>query len=233
MYRLDNSNGRFWRNLMSRLALIVVTVTVIVWSLPRYESQKFKYDIGKPWMYGSFIAKFDFPIYKTDEAIKAQEDSLLETYQPYYNYDQAVEKKQIDKFTADFHNGIPGLPSEYVNIIAKRLRQLYSAGIMDTPEYNEIYRDSTTMVRVVLGNNAQGVPLSNFYSTLSAYEQLFLDEHIASVRPILQRCNLNNYIEPNLVYDKERSETEKNDLLSSIPPASGMVMSGQIGRAHV
>lgn len=227
MYRLDNSNGRFWRNLMSRLALIVVTVTVIVWSLPRYESQKFKYDIGKPWMYGSFIAKFDFPIYKTDEAIKAQEDSLLETYQPYYNYDPAVEEKQIDKFTADFHNGIPGLPSEYVNIIAKRLRQLYSAGIMDTPEYNEIYRDSTTMVRVVLGNNAQGVPLSNFYSTLSAYEQLFLDEHIASVRPILQRCNLNNYIEPNLVYDKERSETEKNDLLSSIPPASGMVMSGQ------
>ena len=97
MYRLDNSNGRFWRNLMSRLALIVVTVTVIVWSLPRYESQKFKYDIGKPWMYGSFIAKFDFPIYKTDEAIKAQEDSLLETYQPYYNYDQEVVKTQIDK----------------------------------------------------------------------------------------------------------------------------------------
>ena len=44
---------------------------------------------------------------------------------------------------------------------------------------------------------------------------------------MLQRCNLNNYIEPNLIYDKERSLTERNDLLSSIPPASGMVMSGQ------
>ena len=30
MYRLDNSNGRFWRNLMSRLSLILVTVTLIV-----------------------------------------------------------------------------------------------------------------------------------------------------------------------------------------------------------
>ena len=98
---------------------------------------------------------------------------------------------------------------------------------MDTPEYNEIYNDSSTMVRVVIGNNAQSTPLTDFYSTLSAYEQLFADPYVAEQRPILQRCNLNNYIEPNLVYNKERSETEKNDLLSSIPPASGMVMSGQ------
>ena len=32
---------------------------------------------------------------------------------------------------------------------------------------------------------------------------------------------------PNLIYDKQRSDTEKSDLLSSIPLASGMVMSGQ------
>ena len=227
MYRFDNSNSRFWRNLLSRMALIVVTVTLIVWSLPRNEGQRFRYDIGKPWMYGSFIAKFDFPIYKTDETIKAQEDSLLKTYQPYYNYDSSVETKQIEKFTADYRDGIPGLPRDYVAIIAQRLHKLYQTGIMDTPEYNEIYRDSTTQVRVVIGNSAQSLSLGSFYSTLSAYEQLFLDTRIAEQRPILQRCNLNNYIEPNLIYDKERSETEKNDLLSSIPPASGMVMSGQ------
>ena len=98
---------------------------------------------------------------------------------------------------------------------------------MDTPEYNEIYRDSTSLVRVVIGNNAQTMPLDGIYSTLSAYEQIFLDDVVAQQRPLLQRCNLNNYIEPNLIYDKERSLTERNDLLSSIPPASGMVMSGQ------
>ena len=227
MDRFDNNRGRFWRNFLTRMALILVTVTLIVWSLPRNESQRFKYDIGKPWMYGSFIAKFDFPIYKTDETIKAQEDSLLETYQPYYNYDNSVETKQIEKFMSDYRDGIPGLPHQYVRLIAERLHRLYQAGIMDTPEYNEIYRDSTTQVRVVIGNNAQSVNLDNFYSTLSAYEQLFIDEQVAQQRPLLQRCNLNNYIEPNLIYDKSRSETEKNDLLSSIPPASGMVMSGQ------
>lgn len=216
-----------WRNFLSRMLLVLITVLLIVWALPRNESKQFRYDIGKPWMYGSFIAKFDFPIYKTDEAIKEQEDSLLETYQPYYNYDPAVEKKQVSKFLADYQNGIPGLPHNYVRLIADRLHRLYQAGIMDTPEYNEAYRDSTSQVRLVSGNNAQSISLACVYSTLSAYEQLFIDEQIAMQRPILQRCNLNNYIEPNLIYDKGKSETERNDLLSSIPPASGMVMSGQ------
>lgn len=227
MEKFYSSRKLKWRNFLSRTLLVLITVLLIVWALPRNESKQFRYDIGKPWMYGSFIAKFDFPIYKTDEAIKEQEDSLLETYQPYYNYDPAVEKKQVSKFLADYQNGIPGLPQNYVRLIADRLHRLYQAGIMDTPEYNEAYRDSTSQVRLVSGNNAQSISLACVYSTLSAYEQLFIDEQIAMQRPILQRCNLNNYIEPNLIYDKGKSETERNDLLSSIPPASGMVMSGQ------
>lgn len=227
MEKFYSSRKLKWRNFLSRTLLVLITVLLIVWALPRNESKQFRYDIGKPWMYGSFIAKFDFPIYKTDEAIKEQEDSLLETYQPYYNYDPAVEKKQVSKFLVDYQNGIPGLPHNYVRLIADRLHRLYQAGIMDTPEYNEAYRDSTSQVRLVSGNNAQSISLACVYSTLSAYEQLFIDEQIAMQRPILQRCNLNNYIEPNLIYDKGKSETERNDLLSSIPPASGMVMSGQ------
>lgn len=227
MEKFYSSRKLKWRNFLSRTLLVLITVLLIVWALPRNESKQFRYDIGKPWMYGSFIAKFDFPIYKTDETIKEQEDSLLETYQPYYNYDPAVEKKQVSKFLADYQNGIPGLPHNYVRLIADRLHRLYQAGIMDTPEYNEAYRDSTSQVRLVSGNSAQSISLGCVYSTLSAYEQLFIDEQIAMQRPILQRCNLNNYIEPNLIYDKGKSETECNDLLSSIPPASGMVMSGQ------
>ena len=227
MEKFYSSRKLKWRNFLSRTLLVLITVLLIVWALPRNESKQFRYDIGKPWMYGSFIAKFDFPIYKTDETIKEQKDSLLETYQPYYNYDPAVEKKQVSKFLADYQNGIPGLPRNYVRLIADRLHRLYQAGIMDTPEYNEAYRDSTSQVRLVSGNSAQSISLGCVYSTLSAYEQLFIDEQIAMQRPILQRCNLNNYIEPNLIYDKGKSETERNDLLSSIPPASGMVMSGQ------
>jgi len=228
MSKYNSSNSQhYWRDMISRSALIIVTVILIVWFLPRKEDQRFSYDVGKPWMYNSFIAKFDFPIYKTDEAIKNEQDSLMREFQPYYNYNKSTEDQQIGKFLNDFKNGIQGLPHEYTMTIADRLHRLYQAGIMATPEYNDIFNDSTNMIRMVNGKQAQSIQISCIYSTIAAYEKLFIDEKLAPQRQILQRCNLNNYITPNLIYDKERSETEKNDLLSGIPLASGMVMSGQ------
>lgn len=217
----------YWRNFFTRAGLVIATVAIIVWFLPHNEGRQFQYDIGKPWMYGSFIAKFDFPIYKTDETIQNEKDSLLKQFQPYYNYDSQIEKENIGKFLNDFKDGIPGLPKTYTSIIANRLHLLYQSGIMNTPEYNSIYRDSAKMIRVVIGKQAQSTVINRIFSTLAAYEQLFLDEKLSNGRMILQRCNLNNYIEPNLIYDRNKSETEKNDLLSGIPLASGMVLSGQ------
>lgn len=224
---LDRAQQHFRHNFFIRFVLVFITVVLIVWSLPRNEDVRLRYDIGKPWTYGSFIAKFDFPIYKTDEAIKAERDSLINTFQPYYNYKAKVEAQALAKFMADFKEGIPGLSAEYKRIVADRLHRLYRAGIMSTPEYNAISTDSTKMIRVVNGKNAQSVLVNCVFSTLSAYERLFTDERIEPVRHILQKYNLNEYIEPNLIYDKNRSVTERNDLLSSIPIASGIVMSGQ------
>jgi putative nucleotidyltransferase with HDIG domain len=223
----NTSDSHFWRNLLTRTTLIIVTVVLIVWFLPRNESQRFRYDVGKPWMYGSFIAKFDFPIYKTDEAIKEEQDSLMRIFQPYYNYNIKVETEQLNKLRANFKDGIPGLPKEYMSILIDRLHRLYQAGIMNAPDYSDLSKDSTNMFRMVNGKEAQSIRISSVYSTMSAYEQIFLDENLAPQRQILQKCNLNNYIVPNLIYDKERSQTELNDLLSGISPASGMVLSGQ------
>lgn len=195
--------------------------------LPRNEGRQFRYDVGKPWMYGSVIATFDFPIYKTDEAIKHEQDSLLRQFQPYYTVKSNVGNEQIKRFLHDFNQGIPGLPKEYVELIANQLKQVYQTGIVSTPEYNRIYKDSTSMIRIISGKNAKSFPIGNFYSTIAAYEHIFFDEKISAQRQILSRCNLNDYVEPNLIYDKERSEAERTDLLSSIPLASGMVMSGQ------
>lgn len=217
----------YWRNLATRFAIVIITVALIVWFMPRNEKQQFRYDVGKPWMYGSFIAKFDFPIYKTDETIKAEQDSAMEEFQPYYNYNAKIEAQEIAKFKNDFKNGFDNLPAGYLSIIIDRLHRLYQAGIINTPEYNNIAKDSTNMVRIVNGKRATSHQINCIYSTMSAYEMIFNDEILGKERHVLQRMNLTNYITANLIYDKSRSETEQNDLMSSIPIASGMVMSGQ------
>ncbi len=216
-----------WRKIFSRTALVVISVVIIVWFIPRNSGPQFRYDVGKPWMYGSLIATFDFPIYKTDEAIKSERDSMMRKFEPYFNYNTEVETKQLGRFFQDFKSGIPGLPANYTSIVADKLHQLYDTGIIGSAEYSQFSSDTSRTIRVVNGKKAIAEHLSRFYSTMTAYEQIYRDERLAPHRAVLQRCNLNDYIEPNIVYDKERSETERDDMLGQIPQASGMVLSGQ------
>ena len=229
MSLIGRKEAKYWHNLLMRVWITALTVAIIVWFLPRdSNSKRYNYDVGKPWMYQSFIAQFDFPIYKTDEAIKQEQDSILQTLMPYYNYDPTREKKELEKFNKDFSIELTGLSHAYRAKIIDRIHRLYAAGIMNTPEYNAIaHRDSTNMVKVVDGKSATPTEIGCIYSTMSAYEALLKDEELSKDRATLQKLNLTNYLEPNLTYDKEKTETEKNDMLGSIPLASGMVLSGQ------
>ena len=224
-----------WRNLVMRAVLIVASVGLIVWAMPHDNRSYYHIEKGKPWKYADFTAPFDFPIYKSDEAIQAEKDSLMHDYEPYYQYNANKENEMVKRFEKDYAEGIPGLGPEYIEMISNRLHSLYQQGIMSSAEYSELRTDTARMIRVVNGKQANSVSIMEVYSAKSAYEQLFHDEALALQRPILQKCNLNDYITPNLIYDKERSETSINDLMSSIALASGVVQKGQkiVGRGEI
>lgn len=228
MSLIGRKEAKYWHNLLMRVWITALTVAIIVWFLPRdSNSKRYNYDVGKPWMYQSFIAQFDFPIYKSEDAIKQEQDSILKGLMPYYNYDPTREKKELERFNKDFSSELTGLSHHFRAIIIDRIHRLYSAGIMNTPEYNAIAHDSTNMVKVVAGKSATPIEIGCIYSTMSAYEALLKDEELSKDRALLQKLNLTNYLEPNLTYDKEKTETERTDMLGSIPLASGMVLSGQ------
>ncbi len=227
MSSFNIKNDLTWHDFLIRSALIVVTVALIVWLMPRNSSSNFKIEKGKPWVYTDLKAPFDFPIYKSDEAVKAERDSLMQQYEPYYFFNNDIVTTQLRQFAKDYNKGIPGLSDDYISIIANRLRSLYTQGIMSSSEYAALKKDTARTIRVINGKNAISVPISKVYSVVSAYEQIFLDETLAAHREILQKCNLNDYLTPNLIYDKERSEASLNDLQNSIPLASGLVQRGQ------
>ena len=216
-----------WRDILIRIGLIIGTVAIIVWLMPRSNEFSFNVEKGRPWIYSDLSAPFDFPIYKSDEVVSKERDSLMRLYEPYYLLNKEVEGKEIRQFNKDYSNGIPGLSNDYLSIIANRLRDLYAQGIMNTAEYNDLRQDTTRMIRVIDGKNANSKAITSVNSVISAYEQIFLDESLAQHRDILRKCNLNDYLTPNLTYDKTRSEASLNELHNSIPLATGLVQRGQ------
>ncbi|MBQ3754222.1 MAG: HDIG domain-containing protein [Prevotella sp.] len=217
----------YWRSLLIRVLLVVGTIAFVVWAMPSDKDSNFKFDLGKPWRYADFTAPFDFPIYKSEQLVQRERDSLLKSFEPYYNYDKEVEKRQIEQFRKDYAEGIVGVPSDRRLVIIEKLHQFYSQGIMNSSEYNDLRRDTMKTVRIIVGKNAVSRTVSNLYSTVGAYEQLFVDPRLAEYKDLLSKCNLNDYIMPNLIYDKERSESGMEDLLSFIPLASGVAQRGQ------
>ena len=223
-----------WHEIWIKTVLVVASVVLIVWAMPREASSlNYKVEVGKPWRYADLTAPFDFPVYKSEERVKAERDSLLKDFEPYSNLKPDVEGTQVRQFAKDYSNGIPGLSSDYISIIANRLHGLYQQGIMQSGEYNMM--DTTRAIRIVTGKSATTVPITRVYSTVSAYEQLFADPSLANFREQLQKCNLNDYITPNLIYDRDRSEASQNDMLSNIPLAVGLVQHGQkiVGRGDI
>ncbi len=227
MSSFNIKNDLTWRDFLIRLGLVIITVAVIVWMMPRSSQHNYKIEKGRPWIYTDLKAPFDFPIYKSDEAVKAERDSLMKQYEPYYIMNSDIVGKQVRQFSKDYSNGIPGLTNDYLSIISNRLRRLYDQGIMSNSDYARISKDTTKFIRIVSGKHATSIQISNVYSVVSAYEQIFQDQVLANHREILQKCNLNDYITPNLTYDKERSEASLNDLLNSVPLASGLVQRGE------
>ena len=219
--------SKYWRNLTLKALLVIGTVSLIVWTMPRDNSTNFKIEIGKPWRYSDFTAPFDFPIYKSDKLVKHERDSVMKEFEPYYNYNRNTETVKIRQFTQDYADGIPGVPDSHLDLIVDHLHKFYTQGIMNSSEYNELRRDTAKIIRMVMGKNAVSTPITKIYSTVAAYEQLFNDPQLTVYKTQLTKCNLNDYIMANLTLDKDRSDASLDDLLSGIPLASGVAQRGQ------
>lgn len=224
--KIIGQEENIWHSLAIRAGLVFLTSFIIIWFLPRNEAKQYAYEIGEPWHYGTLIAKFDFPVYKTDETVQRERDSLLHSFQPYYNYDNSVESVQTAKLRVELAKA-GTLPPGFAQALIEKLHQLYQTGIMGTPQYNSFNNDTTSQIRVVFGKDAESRKVSLIYSTMTAYGLLLDDSYLSKERLLMQRLNMNDYIMPNLILDRNRTETARNDLLSGITPASGMVMAGQ------
>lgn len=210
------------------IGTVIVVVLLLVYFLPRETKFGYEYEQGRPWRYNSLIATFDFPVYKTPDEVKAERDSALSQFQPFYTEDVQIAQRQIAAFETAWRAGRFGdVPAHCLNHVDKMLRGVYEAGIVPSADLSQMAKERTPGVRVVEGTEAVTRPITELYSTRSAYEYIVYADTINFPRELLARCNINEYISPNLSIDSAKTSAVREDLLAAVSPASGMVQSGQ------
>ena len=210
------------------IGTVIVVVLLLVYFLPRETKFGYEYEQGRPWRYNSLIATFDFPVYKTPDEVKAERDSALSQFQPFYTEDVQIAQRQIAAFETAWRAGRFGdVPAHCLNHVDKMLRGVYEAGMVPSADRSQMAKERTPGVRVVEGTEAVTRPITELYSTRSAYEYIVYADTINFPRELLARCNINEYLSPNLSIDSAKTSAVREDLLAAVSPASGMVQSGQ------
>ena len=87
------TNAKYTKTVL-RLSVFVLLAVVLVLMFPRYNNAfRYHYEIGKPWGYATLTADFDFPIYKTDDQMTKEQQQLLSTFAPYFQYIPRVQRE--------------------------------------------------------------------------------------------------------------------------------------------
>ena len=225
-----NSHRRFsYKDLLYKCLIFIVTVSIITYFMPKEGKFNYEFDINTPWKYGLLQASFNFPIYKSDQQVQKEQDSLLISYQPYFQMDKNVEKNMLNKFREDYNRNMKfALPStDYYRHIERTLKRIYEKGVLSMQDTQLLAEDSIQSILLVDKNMATSQDADQLFTVKGAYEYLLNADTLNYNKRVLQSCNLNNYVTSNLSYDLEKSEAALEDLTSSISWVKGLVLEGQ------
>jgi len=225
-----NHQRRFsYKDLLYKCLIFIVTVSIITYFMPKEGKFDYEFETNTPWKYGLLQAPFDFPIYKSEQQVQKERDSLLAFYQPYFTVDKNVEKEMQAKLREDYSQKLKYLlPStDYFRHILQTLKHIYERGVLSNTDAQLLIEDSTQSVLLVDRNVATSQAADQLFTIKEAYEYLLNADTAHYSKRTLQSCNLTNYLTSNIAYDPEKSEAALDELTSSIAWAKGLMLNGQ------
>lgn len=209
--------------------MFVTAILILTYIFPRQSSFKYTFSEGRPWQYGLLTAPYDFPIYKPADILKAEQDSILEFYEPYFEVNEDVEINSLANFDADvnLNTRLSELSPEYKLYIRKSLSEIYKTGIMRSDDYDRIKKSKTGALRLRKGNIAESRDIESFYTIRSAYEKVLNETPEGIYDSVLKSANINEYISENIIYDAAFSEKARLEFIQQVDISRGMVQQGQ------
>ena len=206
----------------------LITALLIAYFFPREGKFRYIFYEGKPWRYGLLTAPSDFPIYKTETELKAERDSALKKFEPYYRLDNTVVSAEIDKLRQDYKDKLKDRATPaYMEYIENSLEKLYLSGIVTTQTWDDFRNQNYPRINLLDNNIASPHYSSDFFTVKTAYEFIINNCPSHLTKTVLQSCDINNYIKENVSYDAAMSDKVREELINSVPLSSGLIQAGE------
>lgn len=214
-----------------RVLAFLLALFLVVWQMPRTIKFKYEYQKMRPWQYESLYAPFNFPIYKTAEQLKIEEEASLKDFYPIFVFDVNATKNNKEAMLQDFNNQWYG--SENDKLINKALLEK----IYDTIENRGIITNISTielkpesMIDVVRDRVVKTKAFRDFYTMKTATE--FASDYLANLDSDVDKSLINKlllaYLNQNVVYSEDLTKQSEEQALASISLTFGMVQKDEL-----
>ncbi len=233
-------------------ALFTAGGVIIIVLFPWQGKFRYEYQKGKPWQHEEYFAPFDFPIYKYDNEINAERDSILNRFKPYFRYEEEVVETQLehfyDSFDEKWNEMIQEIAENNDNLkqydtIKKRQYSDFAGGLIKFVFHKGIVQNSDILNRVnnpdqtivILKDQfAEERDISEIFTPKSAYEYVIKQVNAIADsipdkvdRDFFRSMDINEFLIPNLIYDEETSSNVKTEMIGQLSLTKGMVQSGE------
>ena len=220
-----------------KLFLFLISIFLLVLLFPREGTFKYEFRKGKYWMHEDLIAPFDFAITKSEEEITSEKTDLLSNIKPYFRMDTVLNLQKRNEFKSLLNKkwdekyalakNETNKRQKIVSSILNIYDSLINTGVIEI--VSEIENKPVDFSIILIKNNiAEEKEISKFYTISKA------DKYI---RNEIEKLNLKdaaffieiieNSLYQNIKYDQLTTEKEKQNLISNISSAKGMVENGQ------
>ncbi len=199
---------------------------VLVFMMPRSPQFNYDYKKGSPWMHGTLVAQFDFPVLKTDSQLQEEREKAGSKVIPYYRLDQKVSSNMLkNAYALDL-----GVRSEAKVPISDALTVLYSKGILSSSSTQDQGPDA--LIYIQKDRRAMKVPMSEVFTLEDA--SAYMVNAIAKACPgcdadsLYAAADISSLITPDLIFDQQTTDLIQEESINYISTTQGVIRSGQV-----
>ena len=212
--------------------MFLLAIIVIYWQMPRVVKFQYEFQLFKPWQHESLYAPFDFPVYKDAEMLKVENEEVLKSVKPIFQFDDIATQESRIQLEAAFENqtSMTGASAELnKSTLLELFDQIENRGIV---AYDKALDDLSpdSPVRLVRNKTATTVTYGSLFTLTTAREAVeqWESESHPGVNKKLISSLLYNALRQNVEYDAVMTRNERDKALSKVSLTYGMVQKDEL-----
>ncbi|WP_325384604.1 HDIG domain-containing metalloprotein [Mucilaginibacter sp.] len=217
-----------------RYFMIVSSICVIVFTLPKQAKFRYEYDRGRIWAQKDLVSPYSFAILKTQPEIDSDRQAALRSVTPIYQLDDEVAMQALEGYKNDFdikwHDAGLKEPQKqsYFNAGEQLLKNIYSKGLLSlNAKYQQ--NQQNYAITVLDKNVATDKNTADMFTKDKAVA--YCDQELSRRKNLDKTFVLDlvqNRLQNNLRYDDKLTTRLEKEVLDGLSLTRGMVQKGEV-----